>query len=383
MAQEQFANNAASPLVLAISVGTTSLQVALASSFPTLPQFRIIVDGEIMLVTGVAGSTFTVTRGVEGTAAVQHAAGAIVTHILTAGALVAALANVGASTYGSGGDGACVFDGVNTFSFATKNGNTYTLNRDVYMADGSSVSAVATVDANSFKLFCNGTLTNAGVIHNDGNAATLGTAGLGTYNAGTLGIGTAGGAGHVGVGAGANGSTQSNTLGDASLAGGAGGAGGAQAGGNGGIYSPTAPDGGADWLLPILSGFIFRATSGGNQAQTAIIGGGAGGGGGGSDNAGVTGGGGGGGGGVLALHVFNLINNGVIRAAGGAGAAASGAGGNGGGGGGGGGGMILNLSRFRSGTGTMTAPGGAPGAGVGTGVAGTAGNAGHVNSLQN
>lgn len=297
--------------------------------------------------------------------------------------ILAAVAAIGSLFYGSGDDGIAIFDGTNTFPFATKLGNVYTLTRDTYL-DGmgtSTVTAGVTLNTASCKLFANGTLLNNGLICNDGKAAVGGTAGGTTSSAGTLGIGTSGGNGRANL-TGLPGATQAGTLGDASMAGGAGGAGGVNAGGAGGIYLSTPADGGADWLLPIMSGFIFRQTSGGNRAQLGIIGGGAGGGGGGSDNGGVTGGGGGGGGGVLAIHVLRLINNGIIRCAGGLGAAASGAGGNGGGGGGGGGGMILSVSRFRSGSGTMVCPGGLGGAPIGTGVAGSTGNDGHVNALQ-
>jgi hypothetical protein len=46
-----------------------------------------MILGEILLVTGVSGTTWTVTRGVEGTQPVTCLAGTVVDHILTAGAL--------------------------------------------------------------------------------------------------------------------------------------------------------------------------------------------------------------------------------------------------------------------------------------------------------
>jgi hypothetical protein len=53
-------------------------------------QFRILIDGEYMLVTGGAATTsWSVSRGLEGSTAAAHAAGAAVTHLLTAGALTA------------------------------------------------------------------------------------------------------------------------------------------------------------------------------------------------------------------------------------------------------------------------------------------------------
>lgn len=83
MALEQLANSAQSALNGTINSAVTSLVVNSASAFSTAPQFRIIVDSELMLVTAVAGATFTVTRGIEGTAAASHNNGATVTQILT------------------------------------------------------------------------------------------------------------------------------------------------------------------------------------------------------------------------------------------------------------------------------------------------------------
>src|SRR5262245_8200689 len=89
MASEKYANQAASTLSGAIDNATTTVVVASAASFPTQPQFRIRIDNEILLVTAVAGATFTVApRGtIDGTAAAAHANAADVTHILTKGAL--------------------------------------------------------------------------------------------------------------------------------------------------------------------------------------------------------------------------------------------------------------------------------------------------------
>lgn len=293
-------------------------------------------------------------------------------------------AGIASIIYGAGQDGAAVFDGSNTFSFASKVGSVYTLTRDVFLGDGSRVAAGCQLKGAGFKIFCNGqfTIDAGGIVSADGANAALNVAGgssaTGTF---TLGIGVAGGAGRVGVGTGTAGQNQSNTLTDASAAGGAGGAGGAQAGGAAGTYTPNAINGGGNFLTPVLTGFLFNSSSGGNQASVLIIGGGAGGGGGGSDNAGVNGGGGGGGGGVLVLHVYNLVNNGTIRALGGNGGNAAGAGGNGGGGGGGGGGIILQLSRYRSGSGVVLTTGGTGGTAIGTGVAGAPGSGGHVNAF--
>jgi hypothetical protein len=87
MAAEQFVNNALTTLNGAVTSGATSLTVQSASGFPAEPQFRIVVDGELMLVTALSGATWTVTRGIENTTAAAHASGAAVVQALTAGAV--------------------------------------------------------------------------------------------------------------------------------------------------------------------------------------------------------------------------------------------------------------------------------------------------------
>jgi hypothetical protein len=91
MASEKFANNAITQLSGAITSGAVSLTVADASAFPGSGQFRILIDSEVMLVTAVAGNTFTVTRNAEsvggGSGAAAHAALAQVSQVLTDAAL--------------------------------------------------------------------------------------------------------------------------------------------------------------------------------------------------------------------------------------------------------------------------------------------------------
>ena len=83
MAVEQYANDVSTTLSASITNSATSLSVTSASNFPTSGDFRIIIGAEILLVTAVSGTTFTVTRGVEGTTAVSHNNGDAVTHMLT------------------------------------------------------------------------------------------------------------------------------------------------------------------------------------------------------------------------------------------------------------------------------------------------------------
>ena len=77
MASEQFSNNPQSTLNGSIGSGDTTLVVNSASGFPSVPQFRLQIESELLLVTGVSGTTFTVTRGVESTTAAGSEAGPI------------------------------------------------------------------------------------------------------------------------------------------------------------------------------------------------------------------------------------------------------------------------------------------------------------------
>jgi hypothetical protein len=103
MAIEQFAN-LASTLVSAGGIDSVATSLPVDSTAPPFPQtgnFRLRIDNEFLLATAVADSThFTVTRGIEGSTAASHLAGAPVTHLATAGALTA----FGADTIGYGAD---------------------------------------------------------------------------------------------------------------------------------------------------------------------------------------------------------------------------------------------------------------------------------------
>lgn len=91
----QYLNAPASTLSGSMTNVATTLSVASASSFPTSGEFNVLVDSganaEIMRVTGVSGTTFTVTRASEsypggasvGTG-VAHASAVAITHVVTA-----------------------------------------------------------------------------------------------------------------------------------------------------------------------------------------------------------------------------------------------------------------------------------------------------------
>lgn len=96
MALEAYANcpSPSSPstawttLSAGINNSVTALTVASASAFPSAGQFRIAIGDELLLVTAVVGTTFTVSRGVEGSTAASHSSGATVFHVLTAAGLL-------------------------------------------------------------------------------------------------------------------------------------------------------------------------------------------------------------------------------------------------------------------------------------------------------
>lgn len=91
MAQiESFTNNASTTLNGSIDSSQTSITVSSASGFPSLSyqKYRIIIDNELMLVTGGQGTTtWTVTRGIESSSTASHSSGVSVTHIVTAASL--------------------------------------------------------------------------------------------------------------------------------------------------------------------------------------------------------------------------------------------------------------------------------------------------------
>jgi hypothetical protein len=85
--RERLANDAQSTLNGAITDVATTLTVTSATGFSTDGDFRVRVNDEIMLVTGVSGSVFTIERGAESTTNVAHGNGDAICQILTKGGL--------------------------------------------------------------------------------------------------------------------------------------------------------------------------------------------------------------------------------------------------------------------------------------------------------
>lgn len=87
---ELFFNDPGTTLNGSINNSTTTVVITSATGFPTVGNFRIRIDSEIMLVTAVSGTSLTVTRGVEGTTAASHTTGATVAHVVSGGSITQA-----------------------------------------------------------------------------------------------------------------------------------------------------------------------------------------------------------------------------------------------------------------------------------------------------
>lgn len=84
---ETFANNAQTTLSAGVNSITSTIPVTSKTGFPASPNFRIKIDDEIMIVSGGTTGNYLVSRGAEGTTQASHSSGAVVSHVLTAGAL--------------------------------------------------------------------------------------------------------------------------------------------------------------------------------------------------------------------------------------------------------------------------------------------------------
>lgn len=87
---EKYVNNPQGTLASNMDNSQTTLSLTSATGYPSLGTgevFHIKVDSEIMLVTARSGTTLTVTRGAESSAAASHTAAATVHIIWSAGAL--------------------------------------------------------------------------------------------------------------------------------------------------------------------------------------------------------------------------------------------------------------------------------------------------------
>lgn len=268
--------------------------------------------------------------------------------------------------FGDGSDGAIVLDGTNTYSFLTKSGSNYTLNRHIYCTN-ITINNGVTMTTNGFIFYYTGTLAGTGTITwgvaNAGTAASASSAGVGGAASGAGPIkNLAGGNGGAPAGSGVTGGSSTSSPG------GSGGAGAPGTSSNNPGQAGTASVGIKPGLFRVLSILGVDLSSTG---LVTYAGGGGGGGGssGGASNQGAGGGGGASGGGVIG--VGNICTfTGTITCPGAVGAAGSLVNSaTGGAGGGGGGGWSIMVYKSKTGSITYVHTGGA-----GPGNAGATGN---------
>lgn len=85
---EQFTNDIQTTLSSGINSSVTTIPITSATGWPTSAQYRVRIENELLLVTAGAGTTsWTATRGAEGSTAASHSSGTDVHQVLTAGAL--------------------------------------------------------------------------------------------------------------------------------------------------------------------------------------------------------------------------------------------------------------------------------------------------------
>lgn len=274
-------------------------------------------------------------------------------------------ADRGSGWFGDGSDGSGSITG------------TTSLTRCTYYTD-LTIGASGILQPNGYRVYVNGTLTMTagGVIDGSGDDGSGSTAPAPTSVGPVLGQGGTGAAAPGGLSSNgvAGGNVTTNTR-----VGGAGGAGGdttSFTGGAAGTGATTTTDAGQLRSLPFAAQGWILGDSGWTQ-----INGGTGGGSGATDASGtvVAVHGGGAGGGVVVVCAKRIVLNGGtwLDVSGGDGGTATGSG-EAGGGGGGGGGVALLVYGEITGTGTISAAGGAAGLGLNGGSDGTAGTAGTI-----
>lgn len=287
--------------------------------------------------------------------------------------LIASIASI--NVYGDASDGTATLNGSSVFGFASIiASNTYLLQRDAYL-DSFTVNSGVTVTSNSYRIFAQTAVNNAGTLKNNGNPGGDATVGNAGYGASVIGVGSLGPSG-VGSVYGPNlpgGTTKSSWGGN-----GGGGGGGGGTAGAGGVASVAA----TRPLTPTFPQFPFDIVAGISSVVTGGAGGGHGAVGGIGNN---SAGGGGSGGGLVMIVSPTIINTGSIMAVGGKGGNGVYSGVNppgGSGGGGGGGGAVFLFYRALTNTGTISAAGGVGGTATNGGGNGNAGSDGNIFLVQ-
>lgn len=148
-----------SRLATAINNSTTVLTVANASDFPSTPSFDLRIGSEEVRVTAIAGNTFTITRGVNGTLATDHLQGDLISLIGKSSVTVNRSTIAGNR---SSSNGAGIFNG----DRLTVTGST--LSANTANAVGGAVATIGSASIRNTTITANTTVTRGGGVANIG-----------------------------------------------------------------------------------------------------------------------------------------------------------------------------------------------------------------------
>lgn len=182
---------------------STTVTVASVANLPVAP-FTAALDlrqptEEVVLVTAVAGSTLTITRGYDGTTVSAHTSGtATIEHVTSAIDFTEANAHVNATTGVHGATGALVdvgstqtISGLKTFSAVTTHSAALVMTRGQFInTDGGTVNTAVGSEATAGASFTGSAVSDKIIKEPNGQHILLGTHGLSGVQNPQLSIGS-------------------------------------------------------------------------------------------------------------------------------------------------------------------------------------------------